>query len=367
MLDDIDWGSLKHAYGRATDTRAHIVALTETDPEAWEVAIDHLYVAVLHQGFPEKATAPAARVLTHLLAEGDIAPGARAAVIEYLGAVADATAMAEEEKYWRRLLPGLQEAIRQSCPVVFSFLDNEDPRLRNTAGEAAVSHVKTLALAEEKPVVIALLRRWADHLPTNRARWVLRLGELGDDIQWFLTHPDTDVRVCAALAESVAHSETATDIIITALSDEADRLRQAGTPEPDDGPVDSLEEYATAVWEASTRLYSLADLVSAALARAGFHRIAEPAMTIIRHSNWTLVDTTWGPLVRAAFPTHRRRRRRRAVERPVGLSAVQRDVVAALVANPRIWDYQNGNVSSVFMDAGLPFERETCAQIARES
>lgn len=205
--------------------------------------------------------------------------------------------------------------------------------------------------------MIARLRAWVDESSVNRAFWVRCLGELDDDIQPFLTHPDKDVRVCAALAPSVAHSETATEIIVDALSDEAERMSRAGAPEPDDEPVDRLQQYATARWIAGAQLYSLADPVSAALARAGFLRIAEPATTIIRHADWTGCDTTWGPLVRAAFPTRRH----------TNLPDVERDVVAALVANPGIWDYKNANVSGVFKDAGLPFQREACARIAQES
>jgi hypothetical protein len=134
-------------------------------------------------------------------------------------------------------------------------------------------------------------------------------------------------------------------------------MSQAGAPEPGDEPVNRLQQYATTMWIASTQLYSLADLVSTALARAGFLRIAEPATTIIRHADWTGFNTTWGPLVRAAFPT------RRQTNPP----DVRRDVVAALVGNPGIWDYKNGSVSLVFKDAGLPFQREACARIAQES
>jgi hypothetical protein len=143
MLEQIDWWSLRHAYGRATDTPAHLTALTAADPDARKAAIKHLYVAVLHQGFPESATAPATRVLTHLLAEDEIAPEARDDVLAYLRAVANATAMAEKEKFWRLLVPELQEAIRQSFPVVLRFLDSDDLRLRNLAGDTAVSHVRT--------------------------------------------------------------------------------------------------------------------------------------------------------------------------------------------------------------------------------
>ncbi|WP_410652817.1 hypothetical protein [Amycolatopsis sp. cmx-4-54] len=201
MLDGIDWGSLDHAYGPATDTPTHLAALASTDPDAQRAALDHLDVAVLHQGFPESATAPAARVVTQLLADGNLVSEVHHALIDFLGAVANATAMAEErEGFWENLLPGLEQAIHQSYPVVLSFLENSDSSVRKTALGAAISHVNTRVLADEKPLLTARLRTWADEPSQDRAFWVRCLGELGDDTQHFLSDPSTKVRVCAALA-----------------------------------------------------------------------------------------------------------------------------------------------------------------------
>ena len=73
MFDEVNWKSLRHAYGPATDTPAHLAALMSSDPESWDAAFDHLYSAVLHQGFPEAATAPAVGILTRMLAEDRVA------------------------------------------------------------------------------------------------------------------------------------------------------------------------------------------------------------------------------------------------------------------------------------------------------
>jgi len=66
----VDWWQLRHAYGRATDTPGHLQALEFGDVEAREAAVDHLYIAVLHQGFPYTATAPTVRAVTALLVGG---------------------------------------------------------------------------------------------------------------------------------------------------------------------------------------------------------------------------------------------------------------------------------------------------------
>lgn len=81
----VDWWQLRHAYGRATDTPEHLRALGCGDAEAREAALGHLQVAVLHQGFPETATAPAVRAVTALLAEGRAHPDTVDSLVEFLG------------------------------------------------------------------------------------------------------------------------------------------------------------------------------------------------------------------------------------------------------------------------------------------
>jgi hypothetical protein len=332
VFDEIDWASLDHAYGPATDTPMHLAALTSADPDARRAALDHLEVAVLHQGFPRAATAPAARVVAHLLARGAVIPDVRDELIEFLGGVAEGTALVEKAPYRSELLAPLHHAIHQSYPVVARFLDNADLSVRKTATEAAISHVKTQPLADQRPVLAARLRTWVSQPTGDRAYWVQRLGDLGDDTQPLLTDPDPHVRVCAALAPSLADNDMATDIIIAALSHAADH----GIANP--------------------KLYGFRELITAAIARTDdFHRIATPAATIIRHEDWT---ATWGPLLLAAFRTPYSEQRT--------LSATQRDILTALVANRRIWNYSNGNSALVFRQAGLPFQREACARIAKQ-
>jgi hypothetical protein len=336
MLDEIDWGSLTHAYGPATDTPTHLAALTSANPDARHAALDHLDTAVLHQGFPESATAPATRVIAQLLAEGEVAPEIRGALIEFLGWVAEATKEAAETAYFADLGAPLQQAIEDSYPVVVSFLDNADPLLRKRAGTAAVSHVRTPALAYQRTVLAARLHTWANDPSEERAYWVRQLSELDDHTEQYLSDPDNDLRVCAALAPSLAGNATATNIIIDALARGADH----GIANPD--------------------LYTLGELIDAAIDRIDdFELIAAPAQTIIRHEDWTGFDATWGPLLLAAFST--------VYNDKTKLSAAQRDILAAMVANPRMWDHQNGSLSLVFRRAGLPFDRQACARIAEQS
>ncbi|MBF6398400.1 hypothetical protein IU438_21690 [Nocardia cyriacigeorgica] len=335
MLDEIDWGSLSHAYGPATDTAAHLAALTSANPDARQAALDHLDAAVLHQGFPASATAPAAHVVAGLLARGEADPEVRDGLIEFLGEVAAATSTAAGDPYSEDLLAPLQRAIQESYPVVVGFLDHHDRWVRKRAVEAAISHARTQVLAEQRPILAARLRIWADDPSEERAYWVRRLGELDIDTEQYLTDPDAEVRVCAALAPGLGDNPAATDIIVAALVHAADH----GIADP--------------------ALYRLGEIVAAALVRvADFERIAAPAETIIRHADWTGFDRTWGPLLLAAFDT--------PYDEHIEPSATQRRILTALVDNPLVWNHRIGNSLSVFRRAGLPFEREACARIAGE-
>ncbi|MBE1495508.1 hypothetical protein H4696_002608 [Amycolatopsis lexingtonensis] len=333
MPDEIDWGSLTHAYGPATDTPGHLAALTSADVDAQNAALDHLDAAVLHQGFPESATAPATRVVARLLAEGRVSPRVRVALVEFIGWVAEATVRSAGSTHFEGLVGPLRQAITESYPVVAGFLDDADPALRRWAVLAAVSCVKTPAPADRRAALAARLRRWADDPSEDRAQWVRQLGELGADTEPYLADPDHDVRVCAALAPRAAADATATSVLIAALADAADH-----------GVADAAP-------------YTLSELIAVVLARVDdFALIAAPAGTIVRHADWTGFDTTWGPLLLAAFST--------PYDEQAGLSATQRDVLAAAVANARLWDSRIGNSLLVFRKAGLPFDRTACARIA---
>ncbi|WP_422928398.1 hypothetical protein [Singulisphaera sp. PoT] len=55
-IEDIDWGSLKHAYGSAKHTPTHIVKLASDIPADWLEAIDALWATINHQGSIYSAT-----------------------------------------------------------------------------------------------------------------------------------------------------------------------------------------------------------------------------------------------------------------------------------------------------------------------
>ena len=337
MLDGIDWRSLRHAYGRAGDTPRHLAALTSGDAAAASAALEHLDIAIVHQGAPYSATAPAARYVARLLAANMVPGNLRAAIVEFLSEVAQATALAETwtNDYAEKLIPELYDALLTSYPVVAFLIDDLEGPVRRLAAEAACWHVRTRVLADQRPVLAARLRALAKAVPVDRTWYVRLLGEIGDDTRSFMDDSDGRVRVVAALAPGLAADPAATDIIVSALA----HAGEHGIRDPS--------------------VFTLGELVEAAITRAGFDRIAAVAPTITRNAESVGFHNTWGPLIRAAFP--------RPYHNGTPLTGDQAALLAALVANPSVWDYRIGNSLLILRECGLPFDREKCAAIARQS
>jgi hypothetical protein len=80
-----EFATLLHAYGRATDTPAHLAALAAGSPSG----LDHLWSAIIHQGTPWTATAPAALAVAEMVG-GLASAELRAGLLSFLAAVAEA-------------------------------------------------------------------------------------------------------------------------------------------------------------------------------------------------------------------------------------------------------------------------------------
>jgi hypothetical protein len=94
-VDEARWHpNWLHAYGWATDTPAHLDALTDGDEPARKAAVAHLNSAIIHQGTPWTATGPAALRVAEVLGDPrlsgvDLAP-LRAELLEFLAEVGEA-------------------------------------------------------------------------------------------------------------------------------------------------------------------------------------------------------------------------------------------------------------------------------------
>src|SRR5579883_519172 len=67
QLNQIPWEALKHAYGPATDTPMHLLALLSENEEEREKALTRLWASICHQGSVYEASAVAAPFLIQIL------------------------------------------------------------------------------------------------------------------------------------------------------------------------------------------------------------------------------------------------------------------------------------------------------------
>lgn len=67
QLNQISWKSLKHAYGPATDTPMHLLALLSEEEEERDKALARLWASICHQGSVYEASAVAASFLIQIL------------------------------------------------------------------------------------------------------------------------------------------------------------------------------------------------------------------------------------------------------------------------------------------------------------
>jgi hypothetical protein len=65
----VGWDDLEHAYGRASDAPARLLALVGDDPRARADAVGYLDAAMLHQGSVYSATGPFVRIVAGLLGD----------------------------------------------------------------------------------------------------------------------------------------------------------------------------------------------------------------------------------------------------------------------------------------------------------
>jgi hypothetical protein len=316
---------LEHAYGPATDTPRHLDALEHGDAKARAAAVTHLHVAVLHGGFPESATAPALRAVTVLLAEGRVHPDNVAGLLEFLGDAGTSVTGLADDDYFIPILPEVAAAVAAAYPVALRILESAAPRDAQFLAEQLVAMARTPLLAdrrEELAVLIGMLRESAAGSPAD---WVRLLASLGTDVRADLTDADPAVRLRAALA--CEPDPVARQIILTAL--------------PDPSPPGTHRS----------------ELVAAAIRVAtDFAEIADSACAVVARASWTGADYEWGSLVRFAFL--------QVGGGEHGLTADQRALVRALVANPDLWHPSIGNVALVYRAAGLPFDREACRRLA---
>ncbi|MEU8243602.1 hypothetical protein AB0C07_35565 [Actinoplanes missouriensis] len=391
QIDAGRFAGLLHAYGPATDTPAHLAALAGGDPAALDAAVGHLWSAIIHQGTPWTATAPAALVVAALVGDprmsGPARAGLRTDLLGFLAEVAEAgmpfpeltdlepppgfdldavvaEAVAEGEEdelygdettanaLYLRAVRDCHAITPRLMEVAEAALSDPDPAVRTSAAHLATVCAVSTSTAQPPtaspstapvppaPSAADSLAARLDALaagagPDERAALVLSMGGLGVAPRAYLRDPHPGVRACAALAPGLADDPEATAEILAALADPL-AVQSWFTVRP---PQFSAHIRFTLIGAAIERVPDPADLLPAALAVvpiAGIHT----------------VDADWGRLLMAFFTGYGGTGQE--------LSSVQRRYLAALVDRAELWVPRNGNAGLVFSRAGLPYDRESC-------
>ncbi|MET9724337.1 HEAT repeat domain-containing protein [Streptomyces zaomyceticus] len=361
MLEHADWAELEHAYGPARDTPLRLVQLLNEDPEVQAGALGMLDMSVLHQESLYSATAPAALYVAAVLNDPrtmnvhedfsvrDERPRPlRAALLEWLGMIADSAAHGETTGEDDGNDPRDTDAVRAVrgpiCGAVLPHLRAAVPTVREAALGATTALLRSPALADRIPVATQMLRELISESSDRRERAaaVLAIGAWGEDSTSWLTDPDPAVRACAALSPGCEGNAAAKRTVLDALLDPA--------------TVDSwfAEPTAADPWAGHPLPHIEGRLRHALLATAidrtnDFEELLPAALASVPFCSNLTVAEDWGPLLAAAFPS--------GYDRNTPLTSAQHRYLKALVERDVCWRYTH-LITSWFDDIGLPSARD---------
>ncbi|NGO75102.1 HEAT repeat domain-containing protein [Streptomyces sp. YC504] len=352
-LSRTDWEVLGHAYGPAGDIPPYLAGLLDSDADRQSEALGMLDMAVLHQGSLYSATPPAAlfvaAVLDHprTLAEHEShypwderTRPLRAALIEWLGQIADCAAYGETTGGEDSNDPGVTAACRAVRPALYQsvqrYLSDPHPAIREAAVGTVTHLLRAPELAEHIPHAAGHLRHTLAHSPSRRERatCAVTLGLWGQDTTAYLDDPDPAVATCAALADRNAGEAKATALLLAALEHpaEADAWFRPHLPHFDG-------------WFRFT-------LLRVALERTTLEELLPAALAMLRMSSHFTVEWDWGPLMVKAFPDGHR----------APLTQAQRTFLRAALEHDDDWGNTAGRIIWL-RKAGLPSEREALCEL----
>jgi hypothetical protein len=157
LIEQTDWPRLEHAMGPAEDVPAALTSLAEGDQGQQARSLRFLNEVLHHGGAVYSATTPAALYVAAILPDDRIATSAtfvidrgepavvlRAALLEWLGSVAQHPATHESH-------PALFDAVSP-------FIEDQDAAVRIAALAAAVPLLDTPELAHHRPTLVPKIR-----------------------------------------------------------------------------------------------------------------------------------------------------------------------------------------------------------------
>ncbi|WP_217560677.1 HEAT repeat domain-containing protein [Streptomyces sp. GbtcB6] len=139
-IDEVDWASLRHAYGSAKDVPGLLRGLASADAAEREVALDGMYGSVHHQGNVYDSTLACVPFLFALASRTEVQD--RGAIVELLVSIGAESAG-----------PRARAAVRAGAGAFVPLADDPCPAVRRAAAGALVRFL------DEPDRVLALLRR----------------------------------------------------------------------------------------------------------------------------------------------------------------------------------------------------------------
>jgi hypothetical protein len=142
-LDTIDWSSLHHAYGEASDVPGFLRALLSEDEEEREIALNRdLFHTIWHQGTIYEASAYAVPFLFELLQAPQTSD--KASIAYLLALLADGSSYLDDtrnrpkqEKWWRDYLASEGRDFETELATELSWVQ----ATRNAVGEKLEAHL----------------------------------------------------------------------------------------------------------------------------------------------------------------------------------------------------------------------------------
>ncbi|MBM7439379.1 hypothetical protein [Streptomyces sp. HB132] len=182
-IDDVDWASMGHAYGDASDVPDLLRGLASSDAGEREIALDAMHGAVHHQGDVYDSTVACIPFLFELV--GTVGLPGRGEIVDLLRSVEGDGRDPEEMDFWSDdddeyaawagMLAEAESQVRARSGALLELLDDADEELRRALPGALVQLHN-----EPETVLAALSLRLAGERDPNVLRaLVAALGELG--------------------------------------------------------------------------------------------------------------------------------------------------------------------------------------------
>ncbi|WP_432825173.1 HEAT repeat domain-containing protein [Dactylosporangium sp. CA-092794] len=205
-LDDIDWESLRHAYGSAEDVPGWVRGLVDPDPAVREESLDAMYGAVHHQGDIYDSTVAAVPYLIEALTAPGL-PG-RERIAELLTSIAKLSEWPDETELDEGGAEMLRQAVRANAlamaaaPTLVRLTDDPDPAVRAAAPKLLVA--VTAKVPDLAGLLIGLLGTEDDAGVRRGLSDALGSLELGDDAIGHLLGLARSAPASTALAALIA-------------------------------------------------------------------------------------------------------------------------------------------------------------------